>query len=143
MVDEHNDHDKMFRFLYKIFKEMNNGVDPETLTFIFELKLLYLIGYGLNFETCQVCDEPTNLVFHPSSGGLTCERHLGYNEHSYDEDVYGKIRDLYFLDISKDEIPEIKDIYKTIIRHIIDLLYDEFVSFKSKSLDIIKQIKKY
>lgn len=143
VVDELADHEKMFKFLYRLFKDMNEGADPEIISFIFELKLLYLIGYGLNFTKCNICEANDNLVFNVSSGGLVCQKHLDYNQEGYDSDVYRIISDLYYINLSEDELPKLTDNYRSILRHIIDMLYDEFVSFKSKSLTIIKQIKKY
>ena len=49
-IPEDSNHLKMFLFLKKIFFKMNDGIDPETLSFIFELKLLYFLGYGFNFS---------------------------------------------------------------------------------------------
>ena len=143
VLDEHADHEKMFRFVYKVFTEMNNGVDAELLSFVFELKLLYFIGYGLNFGSCNICDDNESLVFHPSSGGLTCRKHVEQMQDAYEKDVYDKLEWLYLFDINTQTLQEIDANYRSIIRHIIDMLYDEFVGFKSKSLEIIKQLKKY
>ncbi len=143
VVDDHANHEKIFKFLYQLFKNMNAGADPEIISFIFELKLLYLVGYGLNFSKCNICEDNDNLVFNVSSGGLVCQKHLDYNQEGYGKEIYNLLSDLYFINLSEEELPNLTDNHKSMIRHIIDMLYDEFVSFKSKSLAIIKQIKKY
>ena len=49
-ISDDLNHEKMFQFLEKLFKKMNEGTDSATLSFIFELKLLHFVGYGLNFK---------------------------------------------------------------------------------------------
>lgn len=143
VVSDDLNHHKMFSFLEKLFKRMNQDVDPELLSFIFELKLLYFIGYGLNFKGCNICSNDENLVFHVSSGGLVCREHLMFTDLSYNEDIYSILKYLYYIDIDKHEIITITDSEKITIRRIIDMLIEEFVSFRTKSRNIIKQIKKY
>ena len=142
VVSDDLDHSRMFQFLDKIFTLMNDTDQPDILSFIFELKLLYFIGYGLNFKHCQVCNDNENLVFHVSSGGLTCLKHLKYGDMSFTSDIYNILKHLYYIDVSKDPLPQIEPQIKPIIRNIIDMIYDEFISFKTKSREIIRQIEK-
>ena len=104
---------------------------------------MFFVGYGLNFKGCSICDENINLVFNASNGGLVCNHHLAFNDLEYDESIYNIIKKLYYIDLDKEDIPEIQATDRVIIRNIIDMLYDEFISFKTKSRDILKQIKKY
>jgi DNA repair protein RecO (recombination protein O) len=141
-ISEENDHPKMYGFLKRLLKQMDNQIDPERLSFIFELKLLHFLGYGLNFKGCSQCDNK-DLYFSVSDGGLTCKAHIMPNSAYFDYDIYIKLYELYYMNID-----EYKDISLTknetiMIRHIIDLLYDEFIGFQSKSRSILKQIKKY
>ena len=137
------DHVKMYRFLRKILDRLNEGTDPETLTFLFELKLLYFLGHGLHLTGCTMCDERDDLVFHISSGGLVCRHHLHPTDTMYDTGVYTQLMTLYYLDLDKTDIPAIDANDRVILRHIIDLLYSEFVGYQSKSRSILKQLKKY
>ena len=107
------------------------------------LKLLYFLGYGLNFKECNICTSKDNLVFSTDNGGLVCSEHLGLNQHSYGPLIYVNVMTLYFIDINKTEIPILEQNDKTIIRHIIDILYSHYVGYKTKSRGIIKQIQKY
>ncbi len=143
VISDDLDHKKMLLFLEKIFSFMNNDIDEEILTFIFELKLLYFIGYGLNFKGCSVCGGTDELVFHPSSGGLVCASHLKYMDEQFNREIYNILKVLYYIDLDKHEIPDLSHNDRVKIRHILDLLFDEFVSFKTKSREILKQLKKY
>jgi len=142
-ISDDLDHPKMFQFLEKLFTKMNQNEPPDILSFIFELKLLHFIGYGLNFSKCSICEDNENLKFSPTNGGLVCSKHLEFTEIGYGSDIYLILKALYYIDITKQEIPVISNALKTIIRNIIEMLYDEFVSFKTKSRKIIKQIEKY
>lgn len=143
VVSDDMNHQKMFQFLEKLFSKMDEGVAADVLSYIFELKLLFFVGYGLNFTKCNVCTDDEDLVFNPSSGGLTCRKHLNFNDPSYGPDIYRILKALYMIDITTSVVPEIDNPSKAIIRNIMDLLYDEFISFKTKSRSIIKQIEKY
>jgi DNA repair protein RecO (recombination protein O) len=142
VINDDADHPKMFQFLQKLFTLMNQGKAPDILSFIFELKLLYFVGYGLNFMKCGICDKSEDLVFHVSNGGLVCKEHLSFHQQSYHKEIYDVLKLLYYIDIEKHDIPEIEPTIKATIRHIIDMLYDEFISFQTKSRAILKQIEK-
>jgi DNA repair protein RecO (recombination protein O) len=139
-IAEENDHKKMFHFLKKVFAKMNQENKYYELLYIYELKLLHFLGYGLNFRSCSHCDMNNELVFHPSSGGLVCKEHLSFNQEYYTNDVINSLKTLYFIDLDQQEVPSIEAKMANTIRHIIDLMYDEFISFHSKSLTILKQL---
>lgn len=142
-ISDDHDHKKMFEFLKKLFLQMNLSDDSEFFSFIFELKLLYFLGYGLNFKQCSVCDENTELVFHISSGGLICKSHLTFHQEYYESKIYLIIKYLYYIDIEQHDLIELNSNERRTIRIILDQLYDEFISFRTKSRQIIKQIQKY
>lgn len=142
-IPSDSDHKKLYSFVKRLFLLLDKGIDPELISFIFELKLLYFLGYGLNFKECSICSSKENLVFSVDFGGLVCPEHLSKNQTSYDPSVYLNIMKLYRIDINKTEIPLLEKNDKIIIRHIIDVLYMDYVAYKTKSLGIIKQILKY
>lgn len=142
IIDEHNDHKKMYHFIVRLMKLMNEGIDSEIISTIFELKMLHFLGYGLNFKGCNQCDS-TDLVFSVSDGGLICKSHAMPRSAQFDEKIYEKIKAFYFIDIDKFYEVVLTHSERIMIRHILDLLYDEYVGYKSKSRSILKQIKKY
>ncbi len=142
-ISEDSDHPKMFNFLKRLFILFNEKQDPEILCFIFELKLLYFLGYGLNFKQCNVCSKTKDLVFSIDNGGLICAEHLSINQQSYDSNVYLLLSKMYYIDINDYENFELSKNKRVIIRHIIDQLFDQYVSFKTKSRNILQQLQKY
>ena len=143
VIDDHNDHVKMYDFIKRLLDLFNQELDPELLTFIFELKLLHFLGYGLHFKSCSICDNPENLVYSISDGGLVCRHHLPNGRQFFDEYTYSKIKELYYMDINKYNKVELSKSERIMMRHIIDVTYEEFICYKTKSRGILKQIKKY
>ena len=142
-IPEDSDHVKLYSFIKRLFLLFDKGIDPEMLSFIFELKLLYFLGYGLNFRECNICSKKDDLVFSIDNGGLVCREHLTEKQTAYDASVYINIMKLYVIDINKTEIPVFEKNERVTIRHIIDVLYEDYVSYKTKSRGIIRQIQKY
>jgi DNA repair protein RecO (recombination protein O) len=142
-ISEDSDHPKMFRFLKRLFGLFNEQYDSEILSFIFELKLLYFIGYGLNFKHCNICSNNDNLVFSIDNGGLVCAEHLTVNQQSYDSKIFLLLSKMYYIDIDDFNSFELSKNERVIIRNIIDQLYDQYVSFKTKSRNILLQLQKY
>lgn len=140
-VHEEDDHPKMMSFLARIFALMKVE-KPSTVAMIFELKLLHFIGYGLHFKECLVCGKKEQLFFHPSSGGVTCKEHINGQDIIGHKEETSLLRELYYIDINQDLLPNIESNVSNKLRLIIDLLYDEFVGYKTKSMKIIKQIEK-
>ena len=142
-ISEDLDHLKMFSFLKRLFILFNDNQDPEVLSFIFELKLLYFLGYGLNFKQCNLCNYNEFLGFNIDNGGLLCKEHLTINQQYYDSEIYLLLAKMYYIDIDKFESFELSKNERVIIRNIIDQLFDQYVSFKTKSRNILLQLQKY
>lgn len=140
-VDEHNDHKKMYSFLKRLLNEIAQGKDAELYSAIFELKLLYFLGYGFHLKHCVICGKEENLVFSIHDGGLVCSSHKEPHLLYYDETFYPKMFTLYYHNI---EIPYDQEFTKNeriMLRHLIDELYEEFISYRSKSREILKQLQ--
>ena len=142
-ISEDSDHSKMFSFLKRMFSLFNESHDPEILSFIFELKLLYFLGYGLNFKQCNICNRKESLVFNIDNGGLICKEHLTMNQKYYEKDIFLLLSKMYYIDINIFEDIELTKNERIIVRHIIDQLFEQYVSFKTKSRNILLQIQKY
>lgn len=140
-VHEEDDHEKMLSFLHRLFSHMKEETSA-SYCFVFELKLLHFIGYGLQFKACQVCGLQEHLHFHPSSGGVLCPEHIPGSMISASEEETNLLKTLYFLDINTDQLPDISTKTRDKLRFLIDLLYEEFVGYKTKSLKIVKQLEK-
>ncbi|MEX2785441.1 DNA repair protein RecO [Streptococcus sp. H49] len=137
---------QLFSFLKKTLELMDNGLDYEILTHIFEVQILDRFGVRLNFHECAVCHR-VGLPFDFSYkfSGLLCPEH-------YHEDIHRKHLDPnvpYLLDrfqnVSFEELQSIsvKPEMKQKIRLFLDDIYDNYVGLHLKSKKFIDDLDKW
>lgn len=136
----------LYGFTRQALTYLNEGLDPEIITNIFELQLLTRFGFAFNWDKCGVCGE-TQGKFDFSSGysGILCEKHWHLDNHRYHADPRAIHFMRLFAKISLEQINtiELKSDTKLAIRQTIDLLYEEFVGVHLKSKKFIDQMKEW
>lgn len=134
---------QLFAFLKKTLDLMEEGLDYEVMTNIFEVQILDRFGVRLNFHDCVFCHR-TGLPFDFSHkySGVLCPQH-------YHEDIHRNHLDpnvVYLLDqfqaIHFDELKVIslKLEMKEKLRLFIDELYDDYVGIHLKSKKFIDDL---
>ena len=137
---------QLFAFLEKTLVLMEEGLDYEILTNIFEIQVLDRFGVRLNFHECVFCHR-VGLPFDFSYkfSGLLCPNH-------YEEDERRSHLDPnvpYLLDrfqgLSFEELRSIsvKDEMKRKLRQFIDELYDNYVGIHLKSKKFIDNLNSW
>lgn len=136
----------LFAFLVKTLELMDEGLDYEVLTNVFEIQLLSRFGVSLCLHECVVCHR-TGLPFDYSyrHGGVLCPSHYGLDQRRamVDPNV------LYLLDrfqsVSFHELERIaiKKEMKEKLRQFIDQLYEEYVGIRLKSKKFIDDLSKW
>lgn len=136
----------LFAFLEKTLALMDEGLDYEVLTLIFEIQLLERFGVQLNFHECVCCHRiglPFDFSFRYS--GLLCPAH-------YDQDrsrAHLNPNVPYLIDrfqsLSFDELRSIslKDDTKAQLRQFVDSLYEDYVGLRLKSKAFIDDLAKW
>lgn len=134
--------------LYGFTKEaltfLDQGVDPEIITNIFEIQLLARFGLTFNWLECAVCGETHGKFdLSPKYHGVLCENHFSKDEHRYHFDPIAMHFIRLFSNIKYDQINSItlKPETKDAIRLILDEIYDEYVGIHLKSKKFITQMK--
>lgn len=133
----------LFAFLEKTLQLMDQGVDYEVLTNIFEIQILARFGVGLNFHECVFCHRVGQAFdFSFKYTGCLCPQH-------YEEDERRSHLDPnipYLLDqfqaVHVDTLESISlslDI-KSKLRQFIDQLYDEYVGIHLKPKKFIDSL---
>lgn len=136
----------LFSFLVKTLELINEGLDYEILTNIFEIQILERFGTRLNFHECVFCHrvgKRFDFSYHYS--GLLCPEH-------YDKDpnrshlnpnvlyLIEKFQSLHFDELRKISIkPEMKQS----LRYFIDGIYDNYVGIQLKSKKFIDDLGKW
>lgn len=134
---------QLFTFFNKTLSLMEEGLDYEILTNIFEIQLLERFGVSLNFHECAFCHRiGLPFDFSHKYSGLLCPEHYGkddYRSH-LDPNV------LYLVDrfqaIHFDELKTIsvKPEMKRKLRLFIDDIYDNYVGLRLKSKKFIDDL---
>ncbi|XCY67528.1 DNA repair protein RecO [Streptococcus iniae] len=133
----------LFAFLKETLELMEEGLDYEILTNIFEVQILDRFGVHLNFHDCVFCHR-VGLPFDFSHkySGVLCPQH-------YQEDLHRSHLDpniIYLLDkfqgIHFDDLKSIslKKDTKEKLRHFLDSLYDDYVGIHLKSKKFIDDL---
>lgn len=75
LTDEKSPKPFLFEWLYQSLHYIDEGVDPEVISFIFEAKMLNVAGIRPQLEKCVNCGKQEGqFVFSVKEGGLLCSR---------------------------------------------------------------------
>lgn len=137
---------KLFAFLLAGLKALDEGVDSEIVSMIFELHLLPYFGTQFNWRDCCVC-HTTHGPFDFSSayGGLLCQKHWPLDPHRYHADptAVELTRRLAAVDYAHLGKINVKPATKRAIRHLLDEIDDEFIGLHLKSKKFIDQMSRW
>lgn len=128
---------KLYDFLSKILDEISITKDAEFMSFVFELKYLYLMGLAPVFGRCVECDSEERVGFDVYKGGMVCNEHVSRFTYM-DSSVIIQLYKLYFY-----QFEGVFEIDRRQIRMILDQYYEHYLNFKSKSREIINNILGY
>ena len=133
----------LFAFLQKTLEMMNNGLDYEVLTNIFEIQILSRFGVSLNFHECAFCHR-TGLPFDFSFkySGVLCPDHYHQDERRchLNPNLPFLLDQFQAVRFSELETISLKPDIKKQLRDFINLLYDEYVGIHLKSKKFIDSL---
>ena len=133
----------LFAFLEKTLSLMEEGLDYEVLTNIFEIQILSRFGVILNFHECYFCHRvglPFDYSFRYS--GVLCPDHYDQDERR----AHWHPNVLYLLDqfqavrFSELESISLQAEMKAALRQAIDQLYEEYVGIHLKAKKFIDSL---
>lgn len=134
----------LFAFLVKTLELMEEGLDYEILTNIFEIQLLQRFGVSLNLQECAVCHR-VGLPFDYSYqfSGVLCPEHVHLDQRRSQVDpnvlyLLGQFQAVSFEDLSRISV---KREMKQQLRLFIDQLYEEYVGIRLKSKKFIDDLQ--
>lgn len=130
----------LFAFVEKTLELMEEGMDAEILTNIFEIQLLGRFGVSLNFHECVFCHR-VGLPFDYSYkySGVLCPQHYHEDERRshVDPNVLYLLNQFQAISFAELETISIKPDMKRKLRLFIDQLYEEYVGIHLKSKKFI------
>lgn len=144
---EDGQHDALlFAFLVKTLELMEQGLDYEILTNIFEVQILERFGVRLNFHDCVFCHRvglPFDFSYKYS--GLLCPQHYEKDSHRSHLDpnvpyLLDRFQTISFEDLQTISVkPEVKRKLRTFI----DGIYDNYLGLRLKAKKFIDDLSKW
>lgn len=133
----------LFAFLLKSLELMEEGLDEEVLTNIFEVQLLSRFGVSIDFSRCAVCHRTgLPLDFSYRFSGCLCPQHADQDSHRARLDpnliyLLSRFQEITFDDLRKISI---QPAMKAKLRLFLDQIYDEYVGIQLKAKKFIDQM---
>ncbi|CAM2853528.1 DNA repair protein RecO [Streptococcus agalactiae LMG 14747] len=136
----------LFAFLEKVLSLIEEGLDYEVLTLIFEVQLLHRFGVSLNFHECVFCHRvglPFDFSFRYA--GILCPDHYHEDERRLrlDPNVLYLIDRFHSLSFQDLKHISIKSEMTRKLRDFVDILYEEYVGLHLKSKKFIDDLGKW
>lgn len=131
-----HDHEKFLNFLLKIFGIVNDTDNYIVYLNMIELKFLYLLGVNPMFKQCVECERTDNLQFSVEAGGMCCPDHLQRPTKISNESLY-YLKYLYYFDLKKDEMVDIKQENLKEIRKLLDDYYEYHLNTQTNSRKLL------
>lgn len=133
----------LFAFLIKTLELMDEGLDYEILTNIFEIQILDRFGVQLNFHDCVFCHR-VGLAFDFSHrySGLLCPEHYEkdpYRSH-LDPNVPYLLNQFQTLHFDSLKTISVKPNMKQKLRKFIDEVYEDYIGLRLKSKKFIDDL---
>ncbi|MFC7393314.1 DNA repair protein RecO [Scopulibacillus cellulosilyticus] len=146
LTDQNVKNPYLFELLLQILNYIDEGIDPEVLLMIFEVKMLSAAGIEPELDRCIQCglqDGPFN--FSISGGGLICQR-CSKNDH-YNipmSQTSGKLLRLFkHFDLKRLGKVDLKKETKNELKQILTAYYDHYSGLHLKSKRFLDQLDSF
>mgnify|MGYP005748766749 FL=1 len=136
----------LFEFLLLTLQNMEEGVDPEILMFIYEMKMLSVLGIAPELSKCTTCGTTEGTFsFSIAEGGFICQRCVHKDKYAkhVSPSTLKLLRIFYFYDLHKIGNVSVKEETRKQIRSIIDEYYETYSGILIKSKKFIKQMTSF
>ncbi|MFW5864978.1 MAG: DNA repair protein RecO [Candidatus Izemoplasmataceae bacterium] len=136
-VSKEDDHPKLFNFLIKCFNALKKTNDALELSLLFDLKMLYFLGYGLNFNQCHVCASKDDLYLDTFTGMVSCKMHFDNPHVALNQDTFMPLKYLLYADVTTYESLALPQEASLRLMKIIDQLFVDHLGLKRKSKTLL------
>ncbi len=121
-------------------EKIEEGLNPEGLTNILELKLLNYLGVAPSIDSCTHCGSEKQIITLSSDkGGYIC-KNCYQNEPLVSDKTIKMIRMYYYVDIKNISKLEVSKEVTREINQFLDDYYDRYTGLYMKSKEFIKRI---
>ncbi|GMB07591.1 DNA replication and repair protein RecO [Thermolongibacillus altinsuensis] len=142
-VEEKRPDPYLFELLLQTLTYINEGLDAEILTYIYEMKMLNVLGLYPKLDGCALCGSTEGtFAFSLKEGGFLCHRCFEHDPHRLPMSVHTLklLRLFYYFDLSRLGKINVKEETKRELNQIISAYYDEYSGLTLKTKRFLQQI---
>ena len=143
LTDEKKTNPYLFELLYQTLYFINEGLDQEILTYIYEMKMLNIAGIYPKLDGCVSCSNTEGkFAFSVREGGFICHRcfHLDPHLIPISPATMKLLRLFYYIDLHRLGKISVKEETKKELKTVISSLYDEYSGLTLKSKRFLNQL---
>ncbi|MDM5315855.1 DNA repair protein RecO [Fictibacillus sp. b24] len=147
LLDRHTSEDDLrpdlFGWIKQSLEYINHGIDPEVITFLFEMKMMKIAGIVPELTKCVSCHSTEgDFSFSIREGGFLCER-CSYKDPyrmNISKGTAKLLNMFYYLDLARLGNVSLKKETKKELRMLFDAYMDEYSGVFLKSKKFLKQL---
>jgi DNA repair protein RecO (recombination protein O) len=133
----------IYEFLYYSLVYLDEGIDEQILKFIFEIKMLILLGIGPHVNGCKSCGSMEGkFAFSNKEGGLLCQRCSRIDPRAIhiSEQTAKLLRVFYYIDMKRLGNVSVKQETKDELEQVISKYYDDYSGLHLKSKKFLNHL---
>jgi DNA repair protein RecO (recombination protein O) len=145
-LEERKPNPYLFELLYQTLNYMNEGLDIEILTMIYEIKMLGMIGLFPHLNSCVHCGIPEGIFsFSIGEGGLLCHQCEGKDIHrlKISSATVRLLRLFHAFDLNRLGNISVKEETKKELKNVISRFYEEHSGLILKSKRFLNQLQSF
>ena len=131
----------IFDLLTMAVLKIEEGLDPQSISHILEMKYLPMLGVGLCLDACVLCERKTNIItISMDKGGLLCSS-CYHNEPLIPVKVIKLLRLYQMIDIRSIKKLNVSDEEKKTIELFLDNYYSKYTGIYLNSKEFLNKLK--
>lgn len=145
LTDQNDKNPYLYEMVFQSLQYIDEGIDYEIITRLFEVKMLRLAGIGLHVDSCCHCDaREGEFSFSLKEGGFLCHRCLYKDERvlKISPGTAKLLRLFYHFELNRLGAISVKPETKEQLKQILEAYYDEYSGLNLKSKRFINQLHK-
>ncbi|WLD92116.1 DNA repair protein RecO [Alkalihalobacillus sp. AL-G] len=142
-TEENKSSPALFQFLNLSLTYLDEGIDPDVIRAIFEMKMLRISGVGPSVDRCANCGRQEGAFsFSIAEGGFLCEqcRQVDPNALSLAPQTARLLYLFYHIDLARLGNVSVKEETKKTIKLILSTYMDEYTGIRLKSKRFLDQL---
>jgi len=140
-VMKQNSSEDLFDLYINTILKINEGLSPEVMTNVLEIKLLDFLGISLNLDSCSKCGDTKNIItIDGDQGGFICgECHI--NQKIVNPKTIKMLRMYYYVEIDSITEIDINDEISREINYFLNKYYERYTGLYLYTKTFLENVK--